>query len=472
MQSVIAKPSNSTDMTAHQDLAYFPGPWGRSEVEETWPADETNGLPTNKTHGGRDSFTPKQPTNVAETGLPESEIEALILKLMLLRGKLSGRTISERIRLPFALVESILWRLMNSQLIGHSESAPMNDYVYRLSENGREKARRNVEHCGYFGAAPVPLDAYIRSVKAQSISDQRPTFADLQCAFADILLPPQMLARLGPAINSGHGFLLHGAAGNGKTSIAERVTHAFGDSVWVPRALGIDGEIVRLFDPLNHEEMPLDESKQWCDSTRHDHRWVRIRRPTIIVGGELTMDDLEISFTKSTGIGEAPLQLKSNCGTLVIDDFGRQRISVEQLLNRWIVPMEKRYDFLRLASGKKIQVPFDQLVIFSTNLPLRDLVHESFLRRIPYKIEAEDPSEEVFRTLLRLKCRSLNIPYETRLIDYLIDKHYKAQGRPYRYCQPRDLMLQIRNYCLFHDVPMKLTEENIDDAVCNYFSFV
>jgi predicted ATPase with chaperone activity len=316
----------------------------------------------------------------------------------------------------------------------------------------------------------VSLKDYIASVKAQSIADQHPTLADLQRAFEDLLIPPRMLARLGPAINSGRGFLLYGAPGNGKTSIAERVTLAFGAKIWIPRALGVEGEIIRLYDPLNHEEVPVNESEGWCDTTRIDQRWVRVRRPTIIAGGELTMNNLEVAFNTTTGISEAPLQLKSNCGTLVIDDFGRQRMSVEELLNRWIVPLEKRYDFLNLANGKKIQVPFDQLIIFSTNLEPRDLVDEAFLRRIPYKIEVTDPTEEDFRTLMQMMCQTLRIPYAPPVVDYLIERHYQAEGRPFRCCQPRDLLLQIRSHCLFHGLPMELTEDNIDCAVTNYFS--
>ncbi len=470
MQSAIADATRPTDTTRLEDLVYSLHQWGRSELEEAWRTDNANGRPTSATGGGRGSFFPEQPTCITETGLTESELEALILKLLFLRGNLSGHNISERIKLPFILVEPILWQLTKDRLLAYSESAPLNDHVYQLSEVGREQARRMVEHCGYFGAAPVPLDIYLDSVQEQSIAEQHPTVADLHRAFADLLLPPQMLARLGPAINSGRGFLLYGAPGNGKTSIAERVTHAFGDCIWIPRVLAIDGQIIRLFDRLNHEEVPLDETSPSRGWARNDQRWVRIRRPTIIAGGELTMENLEITFTTSTGVGEAPLQLKSNCGTLVIDDFGRQRISIEQLLNRWIVPLEKRYDFLSLANGQKIQVAFDQLIIFSTNLPSRELIHESFLRRIPYKIEVSDPSEEVFRTLLYRMCESLEIPCESWSINYLIDQHYKAKGRPYRYCQPRDLLLQIRSYCLFHDVPMELTEENIDLAVSNYFS--
>ena len=206
---------------------------------------------------------------------------------------------------------------------------------------------------------------------------------DLQRAFSDLLVNQKMLRRLGPAVNSGRGLFLFGAPGNGKTSIAERITKAFGDTVWIPRAVGIDGEIMRVFDPALHEAVPLEEADGPLLTHAIDKRWVRIRRPTIVVGGELTMDALEVMPSTGKNVSEAPLQLKSNCGTLVIDDFGRQRMTTDELLNRWIVPLEKRYDFLRLVNGKKIQVPFDQLIIFSTNLEPRDLVDDAFLRRIP-----------------------------------------------------------------------------------------
>ncbi len=195
-----------------------------------------------------------------------------------------------------------------------------------------------------------------------------------------------------------------------------------------------------------------------------------MRRPTIVVGGELTMDNLEVTLNTATGISEAPMQMKSNCGTLVIDDFGRQKMSTDQLLNRWIVPLEKRYDYLNLPSGKKIQVPFDQLIIFSTNLEPKDLVDEAFLRRIPYKIDVVDPSEEEFRELFKIMCPKLGFEYKQEPVDHLIETHYKAEDRHFRNCQPRDLLLQVRNHCHYHNVPQELTEEMFDTAVENYFA--
>jgi predicted ATPase with chaperone activity len=263
---------------------------------------------------------------------------------------------------------------------------------------------------------------------------------------------------------------LYGGPGNGKTSIAERITKAFGQAIWIPRAIGVDGDILRLFDPTNHEELPLDEQEGLLDQRKIDKRWVRIRRPTIVVGGELTMDNLEVTLNTSTGISEAPVQLKSNCGTLVIDDFGRQKMRTDELLNRWIVPLEKRYDYLNLPSGKKIQVPFDQLIVFSTNLQPKDLVDDAFLRRIPYKIEVLNPTEEEFRELFKLLTPKMGFDYDANAINYLIEQHYRRVSRPFRCCQPRDLLMQVKNYCLYQNLPLELSKAHFDYAVENYFA--
>lgn len=415
-------------------------------------------------------FTPKPPASFHEAGLSETAVESLVLKYLLTGGEGAGREIADQIKLPFGLVDELLRRMKYDQLVIYRSSASMGDYVYQLTDLGRERARRMVEHCTYFGAAPVSLEAYTQSVKAQSLETQHPTRAELQQAFQDLLVSDKMLDRLGPAINSGRGLFLYGAAGNGKTSIAERVTRAFGQYIWIPRSIGIDGEIIRLFDPMNHEEAPLEKSDGLLDCTQIDKRWVRIKRPTIVVGGELSMSNLEVTFNTVTRIGEAPLQLKSNCGTLVIDDFGRQRMRTDELLNRWIVPLEKRYDYLNLANGKKIQVPFDQLIVFSTNLEPRELVDEAFLRRIPYKIEVADPSEEEFRHLFRMFCPKLGFKFDEAIVEDLIRKHYKSVGRPFRNCQPRDLLLQVRNHCLYQGIPVELKSQYFDLAVETYFS--
>jgi hypothetical protein len=383
---------------------------------------------------------------------------------------MTGREIAEQIKIPYGLLDQLMRQLKVDQLLIYRGSAPMNDYVYQLTDLGRERGRRYLEHCTYYGAAPVALSEYIAGIEQQSLTNQHPTEEDLNNAFSDILVNKKMLTRLGPAINSGRGMFLFGSAGNGKTTIAERVTRAFGQFIWIPRAIGIDGEIIRLFDPVNHEETPPPSNSALWNSSKVDQRWVRIRRPTIVVGGELTMDSLEVCLNRSTGISEAPLQLKSNCGTLVIDDFGRQKMSTDQLLNRWIVPLEKRYDFLNLPNGKKIQVPFDQLIVFSTNLEPRDLVDEAFLRRIPYKIEVVNPSEDEFRALFKFMCPKLGFDFEEDSLDYLIETHYKAKNRPFRACQPRDLLTQVKNHCFYQKLPLQMSREFFDLAVENYFA--
>ena len=422
------------------------------------------------TRDDQNTFLPIEPESFREAQLTDSEVEALALKHLLARGDVTGREIAEQIRLPFVLLDELLRTLKNEQLVVHRGSAPMNDYQYQLTDLGRERARRHSMRCTYFGSAPVSLDDYIASVKAQSLVGQQISDEDLHRAFSDLLINQRMFSRLGPAMNSGRGMFLFGAPGNGKTSIAERITRAFGQHVWIPRAIGIDGEIIRLYDQVNHVEIPLESCEGVYDKRRIDRRWIQIERPTIITGGELTMDSLEITINRSTGISEAPLQLKSNCGTLVIDDFGRQRMQIDELLNRWILPLEKRYDFLSLPNGKKITVPFDQFIVFSTNLEPRDLVDEAFLRRIPYKIEIVDPSEEEFRELYRMMAEQLDFEFTREPLDYLIKEHYEKTGRPFRCCHPRDLLMQVKSFCAYMHEPVELTARNLDAAVENYFA--
>ncbi len=439
-----------------------------NELTDQGPPDEETGQHESGTLS--DEFLPIEPTSLEQTGLTASEVEALIMKLLMARGEATGHGVAEHIRLPYLMVNELLDRMKRDQLVFHKSAAAMNDFVYQLTEVGRELARLHTQHSTYFGSAPVDIDDYIASVHAQSLTNQRPTMDDLHRAFEELLVNKRMLHRIGPAINSGRGMFLFGPPGNGKSSIAERITIAFGETIWIPRALYVHGETIRLFDANHHRERPLEESSGLLDNRRIDKRWVRITRPTIVVGGELTMINLEIASSPTTGVSEAPVQLKSNCGTLVIDDFGRQRMSTDELLNRWIVPLEKQVDFLNLVNGKKIEVPFDQLIVFSTNLEPRDLVDDAFLRRIPYKIEVKDPSEQEFRDLFELMAPKLGVPVRQEVIDYLIKTHYRKTGRPFRFCHPRDLLTQIRNFCRFTDTEPDMTPELFDMAVENYFA--
>lgn len=437
------------------------------------PQDSNHELTeTDRARSDTNTFIPPEPQTFAEAGISSASVEELICKFLLARGEASIRDISEQVCLPFNMVDEIVVRLKAEQVLGYIDQAAMNDYICRLTEMGRDRAQRYSDMCSYFGSAPVNFDDYVKSVTAQTINDQNPTQEDLERAFSDLLIDPQLMVKLGPAVNSGKGMFLFGYPGNGKTSIAERITAAFGPYVWMPRAIAMDRDIVRLFDPMNHEEAPMEDGNSFLSNASFDKRWVRIKRPTIVVGGELTMEHLEIQYNSQTGISEAPVQMKSNTGLLLIDDFGRQRMSVDELLNRWIVPLEKRYDFLNTSNGKKIRVPFDQLVVFSTNLEPKDLVDDAFLRRIPYKIEVENPSIENFVKLFEIMCKIYKFQWRPELVKYLIETHYLPTNRPFRNCHPRDLLLQVVNYCKYLKLDRELSRESIDFACENYFSIM
>ena len=346
----------------------------------------------------------------------------------------------------------------------------MGDYHYALTQMGRARAKEYWDECAYVGTAPVSYEEYVAGVAAQSITAEQPHEEDLRRAFSDLLIADEMFRVLGPAINSGRGMFLYGAPGNGKTSIAERITRCFGSTVWIPKVLDLGGQLVKLYDPSVHE--PMAASNDGLHRRAElDARWVEIRRPTVVVGGELTMDRLEIRYDPVSRISEASLQMKSNNGTLLIDDFGRQRMPPVDLLNRMIIPLEKRYDYQTLSNGKNIRIPFDQLTLFSTNLEPKHLVDEAFLRRIPYKIQVTDPDAESFRKLLHIVAEKLGFAaIEPETVQYLVEHHYHRVNRSFRSCQPRDLLLQARSFCLYNNRPLVLTREVVDFSVGCYFT--
>jgi len=416
-----------------------------------------------------DNFRPETPTCLAETGLSGGFIEDLILKCLLSSGSESGRKISSLLCLPLPVVEERFDVLRSRQLISPTGSAMLGDYVYQLTDKGRERAQRAMQHCCYVGPAPVPLEDYVNSVSAQAIRAEKPKRTQLEKAFEDIHVEPDMFDRIGPAVTAGKGMFIYGAPGNGKTTLARRITHCFGQHILIPHAIIEDGQIIKLFDGACHERV-RSEHDSIIKSNDGDPRWLRIRRPTVVVGGELTMDNLELKHNASGNLSEASLQLKSSCGCLLIDDFGRQRIDPTELLNRWIIPLENRIDYLTLATGKKIEVPFEQLIIFSTNLEPHDLADEAFLRRIPFKVHVGDPSSQEFRQLFEDYARMANVSYAEGLIDYLIETHYTGCARPMRRCHPRDLIDHVMNFCEYHEQPQRLEEDKIDHAVANYFT--
>lgn len=412
-------------------------------------------------------FWPAEAKTSHDLGLSEPFLESLIAKLLLSSGSATGRSVATELCLPFKIAESTLERLRTRRLVTHVGSGSFNDYVYGLSDEGRKRAQSFHRECSYVGPAPVPLMDYIISVEAQAIGDEPIRRAELIDAFHDISIESELLDLLGPAVNSGSGMFLYGAPGNGKSTLAQRVTSCFGQEIWLPHAI-IDGrQIITLFDPAYHHAVEQPEaSAEW------DARWVRVRRPTVVVGGELTLDNLEISHDPVSNVSEAPLQLKSNCGCLLIDDFGRQRISPEELLNRWIVPLENKHDFLTLPTGKKLQVPFEQLIIFSTNLSPADLVDEAFLRRIPYRIELRDPTEEEFHRLFQIAAERHGCFYDPDAVGHLLNTYYRPHDRPMRRCHARDLLLQVRHYCTYNDLEFEMRADYFDRVANGFFTEV
>ncbi len=418
-----------------------------------------------------ETYVPSEPSTLEATGLPISVAESLICKKLSIVGASSGRRLADDICIPFRILEGVYSSLRARQILVHQGSAPLNDYNYVLTEQGRKFAAATMQACSYVGPAPVPLVDYVLSTEAQTISAESPKRAELRKAFKSITVDEDLFERLGPAINSGAGLFLYGEPGNGKSTLAKRITMCFGQQIWIPHAIIEDGQIIKLFDAAFHEPA-TNAAGAIVKSASYDPRWIKIKRPTVVVGGELTIDALEVRHDPKSNISEASLQMKSNCGCLLIDDFGRQRIKPEELLNRWIVPLESRVDYLTLSTGKKIQVPFEQLIIFSTNLEPSKLVDEAFLRRIPYKIEIEDPSVEEFQALFQLYSRKLGFEYRPEVVLYLIQTHYRQTNRRLRRCHPRDLLSQIRNYCVYNELPLEMRQDYFDRVVGSYFTNV
>lgn len=419
---------------------------------------------------GEDHFFPEEPQSLRHAGLTIAEVEGFCLRYLLNCGTGLGRAIADNLKLPFALVAEVLVSLKDQLLVTFRDAAPMGDYVYELTDQGLVRARRRAEHCTYFGSAPVRFSDYLDSVRKQSIDKCKPKPADLRRAFHELQLSDAVISQIGQAVTGGRAMFLYGFPGNGKTCIAERVVRAVSETVWIPRAVTVTDEIIRLYDPACHEEVPIESNDQLLSTHRVDRRWVRIKRPTVVVGGELTMEMLECHVNPATGVNEAPLQMKSNCGALVIDDFGRQRISTTELLNRWIIPLEKGHDYITLPSGRHIQIPFAQLLVFSTNLDPRKIVDEAFLRRIPYKIEVFDPTEEEFRRLFATLANKMGFSCHPEIIEYLLNKHFRQAGRPMRFCHPRDILFQVKNLCDFHGLKYELSTAAVDVAALNYFA--
>jgi len=413
-------------------------------------------------------FVPRAPRSVEDTGLSLGFLTDLALKLMYFEGYLSGYELAERMRLPYSgVVDQVLEFLKREKLCevkgagGFAEAA----YQYAIADKGRLMAREALDRNHYAGPAPVTLEAYSEAIRQQPLGQIMVHQRTMRQALAHLVIGEETFTQLGPAVNSGRSIFLFGPPGNGKTAIAESIGGMMlGNAMYVPYAVEVDGQLIKVFDNVNHVPTEPPTSGRAVDS-----RWVFIRRPVIATGGELTLEALDLVYDETNKYYEAPFQMKANGGMLLIDDFGRQQVRPRDLLNRWIVPLEKRMDYLTLHTGRKIEVPFDVLIVFSTNLAPKDLVDEAFLRRIRHKIEIKNPSFEEYREIFRRVCAERGVPYDDRGLAYLLQEYYIKPRRPLRACHPRDIVDQLTDIARYLNVPPVLSQDLIDRACAAYF---
>lgn len=416
----------------------------------------------------------RQSRSIEETGLNRGFLSDLALKTIYSVGEVTSQEIAERLCLPFSgVVDEILTFLKREQLVSITGSKGFDERAFRYSiaSAGIERVREALGRSQYIGPAPITLAAYQMVTKSQTIGDVVVHPQEVETALSHLVITADMLVKIGPAVNSGRSVFLFGPPGNGKTVISMAMASMLGGEIYVPYALEVDGHVIKIFDDLNHQV--VDFGGQGASTLREggrlDRRWVLIQRPRVVVGGELTLESLDLVWDDTSKYYEAPFQMKANGGMFLIDDFGRQQVRPRDLLNRWIVPLETRVDYLTLHTGKKIEVPFDQLIVFATNIDPKALVDEAFLRRIRHKIEVGDPTEEQFYEIFRRVADERGVPFDQEAFMYLVREYYVKQKRELRAVHPRDIADQIIDIAHYQGVPPALTKELIDQACSSYF---
>lgn len=427
---------------------------------------------------------PPEPTSIAESGLGMGFLTDLVLKVVYFYGNITGQQLSEVTKLPYLnVLDKVLEFLKLEEyvdIIGTQGGFSERSFQYVLGTKGRLKVNEVLDRSQYAGPAPVPLESYIAMVNRQAIGEMTVNARVVRDGFNGLVINDRMLDKIGPAANSARSLFLYGPPGNGKTTIAEGIANMLGGLVLIPYTVEIDGQIIKVFDPLNHRPVPMPSAPEpepigpfgnapSGAPAQPDQRWVVCKRPQVVVGGELILEQLELIFDPIAKIYEAPYQLKANGGLFLIDDFGRQKCRPQDLLNRWIVPLEKKFDYLALQTGKKLQVPFDVLIVFSTNLSPKDLVDDAFLRRIRHKLEVPNPSPDEFREIFKLVCKAKKIPYNDDGLRYLVQEHYLKVRRDLRACHPRDLCDQILDEAKYRGTQPAMTKELLDRACEAYF---
>jgi len=403
------------------------------------------------------------PQSVEETGIRRSVLEDLALKTLYVLGELGLRELADHMRVNLRIVEELFQRLRKDQLC---QVTGMMGGVHRIvtTSEGKSRALELLMMNQYHGAVPVSLSDYVGRVKAQTVRHMDIDPMQVEQAFAQLVLDPETLMQLGTAVVSGKAIFLYGPSGTGKTTVAETLWRLFSDTeIFVPHAVEVDGQIIAAYDPGVHR---ASETRL---GSEHDHRWVLCQRPRVIVGGELTIEMLDLQFNPVTKYYAAPLQMKANNGLLIIDDFGRQRVSPEELLNRWVVPLDRSLDFLTLVGGKKIEVPFDMIVVFATNLDPATLVDEAFLRRIQTKIRLDNVSEHQFHEICRRVCEDLRLECQPAVVEHLIQVITRDLKQTLRPCQPRDIIHHVCWGARYERRTPRLDRETVDQACRAYF---